>query len=46
MNNEPGVDSFLKQRISLAFPIANAACVLGTVNKKPTFDEILFVKFF
>ena len=46
MNNEPGVDSFLKQRISLAIPIANAACVLGTVNKKTTFDEILFVKFF
>ena len=31
---------FLKQRISLAIQIANAACVLGTTNDKITFDEI------
>ena len=34
----------LKQRISLAIQIANAACVLGTINDKITFDEFfLFV---
>ena len=34
---EPRATSFLKQRISLAIQIANAACVLGTVNDKITF---------
>ena len=29
---EPRAGSFLKQRISLAIQIANAACVLGTIN--------------
>ena len=37
---EPRAISFLKQRISLAIQIANAACVLGTINDKITFDEI------
>ena len=36
---EPRAGSFLKQRISLAVQIANAACVLGTINDKITFDE-------
>ena len=36
---EPRAGSFLKQRISLAIQIANAACVLGTINDKITFDE-------
>ena len=35
---EPRAGSFLKQRISLAIQIANAACVLGTINDKITFD--------
>ena len=35
--------SFLKQRISLAIQIANAACVLGTINDKITFDEIFYL---
>ena len=37
---EPRAGSFLKQRSSLAIQIANAACVLGTMNDKITFDEI------
>ena len=37
---EPRAGSFLKQRISLAIQIANAACVLGTINDKIAFDEI------
>ena len=35
---EPRAGSFLKQRISLAIQIANAACVLGTIN-----DEIFYL---
>ena len=31
---EPRAGSFLKQRISLAIQIANAACVLATINDK------------
>ena len=34
---------FLKQRISLAIQIANAACVLGTINDKKTFDKIFYL---
>ena len=37
---EPRAGSFLRQRISLAIQIANAAFVLGTINDKITFDEI------
>ena len=40
---EPRAGSFLKQRISLAIQIANAACVLGTTNDKITFDEIFYL---
>ena len=40
---EPRAGSFLN-RISLAIQISNAACVLGTINDKITFDEtFLFV---
>ena len=35
--------SFLKQRISLATQIANAAGVLGTINDKITFDEKFYL---
>ena len=38
---EPRAGSFLKQRIYLAIQIANAACVLGTIN-----DKQLSTKFF
>ena len=31
--------SFLKQRISLEIQVANAVCVLGTINDKTTFEE-------
>ena len=40
---EPRAGSFLKQRISLAKQIANADCVLGTINDKITFDEIFYL---
>ena len=41
---EPRAGRFLKQRISLSIQIANAACILGKINDKRTFDELfLFV---
>ena len=40
---KPRAGSFLKQRISLAIQIANAACVLETINDKVTFDEIFYL---
>ena len=40
---EPRAGSFLKQRISLAILIANAACVLGKIVDKITFDEIFYL---
>ena len=40
---EPRAGSFLKQRIYLAIQIANAACVLGTINDKMTFDKIFYL---
>ena len=41
---EPRAASFLKQRISLAIQIANAACVLGALNDKNNFQRnFLFV---
>ena len=40
---EPRAGSFLKQRISLAIQIANAACLLGTKNDKITFDEVFYL---
>ena len=35
--------SFLKQRISMAFQIGNAACVLGTVSDSDAFEEIYYI---
>ena len=35
--------SFLKQRISMAFQIGNAACVLGTVSDRDAFEEIYYI---
>ena len=46
MNNERRAGSFLKHRISLEIQIAIAACVLGTVNDKTTFEEIVICNFF
>ena len=40
---EPRAGIFLKQRISPAIQIANAACVLGTLNDKITFKEIFYL---
>ena len=40
---EPRAGSFLKQRISLAIQIANAACVLGTLNDKITLKEFFYL---
>ena len=36
--------SFLKQRISMALQIGNAACVLGTVSDRDAFEEIYYIK--
>ena len=41
--DEPIAGSFFKLRISLAIQIANAACVLGTINDKITFDETFYL---
>ena len=35
--------SFLKQRISMALQIGNAACVLGTVSDRDAFEEIYYI---
>ena len=40
---EPRAGSFLKQRISLAILIANAACVLGTIKDNITFDKFFYL---
>ena len=37
--------SFLKQRISMALQIVNAACVLGTVSDRDAFEEIYYIVF-
>ena len=42
-SDEPRAGSFLKQRMYLAIQIANAACVLGTINDKIIFDEFFYV---
>ena len=34
---------FLKQRISMALQIGNAACVLGTVSDRDAFEEIYYI---
>ena len=35
--------SFLKQLISMALQIGNAACVLGTVTDRDAFEEIYYI---
>ena len=35
--------SFLKQRISIAPQIGNAACILGTVSDRDAFEEIYYI---
>ena len=35
--------SFLKQRISMALQIGDAACVLGTVSDRVAFEEIYYL---
>ena len=35
--------SFLKQRISMALQIGNAACVLGTVSDRDALEEIYYL---
>ena len=37
--------SFLKQRISMALQIGNAACVLEPVSDRDAFEEIYYVLF-
>ena len=37
--------SFLKQQISIALPIGNAACVLGNVSDRDAFEEISYISF-
>ena len=43
VHDENRAGSFFKQRISLCIQIANAACVLGTVNDRDSFDEIYYL---
>ena len=42
-HDDQPVGSFLKQRISLALQIVNAACVLGTVSDRDAFEEIYHI---
>ena len=44
-HNDQRVSSFLKQRISMALQIGNAACVLGTVSNRDAFEEICYILF-
>ena len=37
--------SFLKQRISMALQIGNAACVLGTVSDREALEKIYYIVF-
>ena len=41
-HNDQRAGSFLKQRISMALQIGNAACVLGTVSNRDAFEEIYY----
>ena len=41
-HNDQRVGSFLKQRISMALEIGNAACVLGTVSDRDAVEEIYY----
>ena len=38
--------SFLKQRISMALQMGNAACVLGTMSDRDAFEEIYYIYIF
>ena len=40
---EPTAGNFLEQRISLAKPVANAACVLGPINNKKLLSKNFFI---
>ena len=42
-HDDQGAGSFLKQRISMALQIGNAACVLGTVSGRDAFEEIYYI---
>ena len=42
-HDDQRVGSFLKQRISMALQIDNAACVLGTVSDSYAFEEIYYI---
>ena len=39
-HDDPRAGSFLKQRISMALQIGNAAFVLGTVSDRDAFEEV------
>ena len=42
-HDDQRVGNFLKQRISIALQIGNAACVLGTVSDRDAFEEIYYI---
>ena len=42
-NDDQRAGSFLKQRISMALQIGNAACVVGTVSDRDAFEEIYYI---
>ena len=42
-HDNPRAGSFLNQRISLAFQIGKASCVLGTVSDRGLFEEIFYI---
>ena len=42
-HDDQRVGNFLKQRISMALQIGNAACVLGTVSDRDAFEEIYYI---
>ena len=44
LHDDQRAGSFLKQRISMALQIGNAACVLGTMSDRDAFEEIFFLK--
>ena len=42
-HDDQRVGSCLKQRISMALHIGNAACVLGTVSDRDAFEENYYI---
>ena len=42
-HDDQRIGSFLKQRISMALQIGNAACGLGTVSDRDAFEEIYYI---